>query len=122
MANLQRDVELEYELRIAAQPGSRSGVWRIPDANTGARNYYIIVEAVNKFGKLEEVPVMNEEDGKTYRVNQWGLRVEEQLFQQVAADKADDGIIQNNRFGNKKRGFLTPDYVMPTTGAAITQW
>lgn len=122
MASLQRDIELEYELRIAAHPGTRSGVWRIPDANTGARNYYIIVEAVNKFGKLEDVPVVNEEDGKTYRVQQWGLRVEEPLFRQVAADKSDDGIVQNNRFGSKKRGFLTPDYVMPTTGAAITQW
>lgn len=122
MNSLQRDVELEYELRIAAHPGTRSGVWRIPDANTGARNYYVIVEAVSKFGKLEEIPVVNEEDGKTYRVKQWGLRVDESLFQQVAADKTDDGIIQNNRFGTKKRGFLTPDYAMPTTGAAITRW
>ena len=34
----------------------------------------------------------------------------------------DDGIIQNNRFGVKKRGFLQPDYLMPTTGDAITRW
>ena len=48
--------------------------------------------------------------------------MDEDLFEQVAADKRDDGIIQNNRFGVKKRGYLTPEYLMPTTGAAITRW
>ncbi len=122
MATLQQDIELAYDLRIAAHPGERSGVWRIPDANLDARNYYIIVEAVGQYGNLYEVPVVNEEDGKIYRVRKWGLRVDEDLFEQVAADKRDDGIIQNNRFGIKKRGYLTPEYLMPTTGAAITRW
>ncbi len=122
MAMLQRDIDSEYELRIANHPGKRSGVWRVPDANLGARNYYIVVEALDRHGTPVEVPVVNEEDGKTYRVSQWGLRVDEALFRQVAADKTDDGIIQNNRFGLKKRGYLQPEYVMPTTGHAITRW
>lgn len=122
MAALQRDIESEYELRIANRPGERSGVWRIPDANLGARNYYIVVEALNRHGELVEVPVLNEEDGKTYRVSRWALRVDEAVFQRVAEDKTDDGIIQNNRFGVKKRGYLTPEYFMPTTGNAITRW
>ena len=122
MALLQRDIELEYDIRISSHPGGRSGVWRIPDANTMARNYYIIVEAVSRHGGLETVPVLNEEDGKVYRVKEWGLRVDEELFDRVAEDKTDDGIIQNNRFGVKKRGYLTPQYLMPTTGAAITRW
>ena len=122
MATLQRDIEIEYELRVASHPGQKSGVWRIPDANRDARNYYIIVEAVGRQGELLEVPVVSEEDGKTYRVKQWGLRVEEPEFEQIAADKKDDGIIQDNRFGVKKRGYLTPQYLMPTTGRAITKW
>jgi hypothetical protein len=122
MAVLQRDIESEYDLRIASHPGQRSGVWRIPDANPNARNYYIVVEAVSRQGKLLEVPVVSEEDGKTHRVKQWGLRVEEPLFRKIAADKTDDGIIQDNRFGVKKRGYLTPQYLMPTTGRAITSW
>ena len=122
MTALQRDLEAEYELRVASHPGQKSGVWRIPDANTNARNYYIIVEAVSRQGKLLEVPVVSEEDGKMHRVKQWGLRVEEPLFRQIAADKRDDGIIQDNRFGVKKRGYLTPEYLMPTTGRAITNW
>jgi hypothetical protein len=122
MAALQRDLENEYELRIANRPGERSGAWRIPDANPDARNYYIIVEAVDRHGELVEAPVTNEEDGKTYRVNRWGVRVDESLFRQVAEDKTDDGIIQNNRFGVKKRGYLSPEYQMPTTGDSITRW
>jgi len=122
MATLQQDIELAYDLRIAAHPGERSGVWRVPDANPGARNYYIIVEAVGPHGKIHEVPVVNEEDGKVYRVRKWGLRVDETLFERIAADKSDDGIMQNNRFGVKKRGYLSPEYLMPTTGAAITRW
>jgi hypothetical protein len=34
----------------------------------------------------------------------------------------DDGTINRNVFGNKKRGYLTPQYVIPTTGGAITEW
>lgn len=122
MDSLQADIEREYELRIVSRPGEKSGVWRIPDANPDARNYYIIVEAVTADGQVLELPIYNEEDGQTYRVPKWGLRVDETLFERIAADKGDDGIIQKNRFGIKRGGFLTPEYLMPTTGRAITSW
>jgi hypothetical protein len=68
------------------------------------------------------VPVINEETGQTERVSKWGLRVDEDVFRRIAADKQDDGIIQQREFGVKRSGQLQPDYRMPTTGAAITQW
>ena len=105
-----------------SRPDELSGVWRVPQRNPQARNFYIIVEAVTPDGTVLELPVTNEEDGKTYMVNKWGLRVDEQLFRQIAADKQDDGIIQHRRFGIKHRGALAPEYLMPTTGAAITSW
>jgi Family of unknown function (DUF6384) len=119
---LRARLEQTYELRIVSRPNEPSGVWRVPDRNPEARNYYIIVEAVTPDGKVLELPVLNEEDGKTSVVSKWALRVDEPLFRQVAADKQDDGIIQNRRFGIKGRGHLTPEYLMPTTGAAITAW
>lgn len=119
---LRAQLEQTYELRIVSRPNERSGVWRVPQRNPQARNFYIIVEAVTPDGKVLEVPVTNEEDGKTSLVNKWGLRVDEQLFQQIAADKQDDGIIQKRRFGIKRRGTRAPEYLMPTTGAAITSW
>jgi hypothetical protein len=50
------------------------------------------------------------------------LRVDESLFERIAADKQDDGIIQQSWFGVKRRGYLTPEYLLPTTGAALTAW
>jgi hypothetical protein len=122
MEGLRDEIEREYELRIVSRPGERSGIWRVPDANTNARNYYIIVEAVTPEGRVLKRTVVNEENGKSYEVDKWGLRVEEPVFERIAADKQDDGIIQQNRFGIKRRGYLTPEYLLPTTGGAITAW
>ena len=116
------DIKTGYELRIVSRPGERSGVWRVPDANPDARNYYIIVEAVSNNGQKLELPITNEEDGRTYYVKKWGLRVDKEVWERVAADKKDDGIIQNNLFGIKRSGSSTPDYLMETIGGAITSW
>ena len=112
----------EYQLRIVSREGVQSGVWRVPENNPNARNYYVIVEAVTADGKRLELPITSEEDGKTRTVKQWGLRVQASVFEQIKRDKMDDGIINNNVFGAKKRGYLQPNYFIPTTGGAITQW
>jgi len=112
----------EYQLRIVSREGVRSGVWRVPQNNPNARNYYVIVEAVTADGKRLAVPVTSEEDGKTQTVKEWGLRVKASVFEQIKRDKMDNGIIDNNVFGLKKRGYLQPRYLIPTTGGAITQW
>jgi len=112
----------EYELRITSRPGSPSGIWRDLQNNPGVRNYYIIVEAVTAQGERLALPITSEEDGTTRIVSQWGLRVDDAAFEKIRRDKLDDGIIQQNRFGVKERGYLTPRYLMPTTGKAITQW
>ena len=111
-----------YTLQIVSRPGEKSGVWRVPEANPDARNYYIIVEAVTPDGRTLQVPVVNEETGRIERVSKWGLRVDAEVFRRIAADKQDDGIIQQREFGVKRSGQLKPDYRIATTGAAITQW
>lgn len=120
LESLLTQLRASYTLRIVAGPDS--GVWRIPDINTGARNYYLIVEAIDANGRQLSVPILNEETGTTHTVRTWGLRVPEETFLSVRDDKEDDGIIQNNVFGHKRAGYLEPDYIFPTTGAAITSW
>ena len=44
----------EYELRIVSRPDTASGVWREPQIRAGARNYYVIVEAVTPQGRTAE--------------------------------------------------------------------
>ena len=120
--DLRSMLEQAYTLQIVSRPGEKSGVWRVPEANPKARNYYIIVEALAADGRTLQVPVVNEENGRTERVSKWGLRVEKAVFERIAADKQDDGIIQQRQFGVKQSGQLKPDYRIPTSGAAITQW
>jgi len=115
-------LDQEYRLRIVNRAGERSGVFRVPDLNTAAANYYIVVEGIDATGEPVTVPIQSEETGKTERVTQWGLRVDQATYNAVGRDKADDGIIERDRFGVKRRGYLTPDYEMKTTGGAITRW
>jgi hypothetical protein len=120
--DLRTVLDQEYTLRIVNRAGERSGVYRVPDLNTAAANYYIVVEGIDATGEPVTVPIKSEETGKTEHVTQWGLRVDQATYNAVGRDKADDGIIERDRFGAKRRGFLTPDYEMKTTGGAITRW
>ena len=122
LAELRTVLEQEYSLRIVNRAGEKTGVWRVPDVNTRARNYYIVVEAIDPTGRALTVPITSEETGKTEHVTKWGVRVDKETFDRVAQDKQDNGIIERDRLGFKSRGHLVPDYEMRTSGAAITRW
>jgi hypothetical protein len=122
MAALRDDLRAEFTLRIVNRPGEDSGVWREPLINRGARNDYLIVEAVAPNGKILPRPILNEETGVTSTVTKWGLRVTNDTFEKVMADKRDNGIIERNIVGQKKRGFLDVDYDMAVIGGTITKW
>ena len=94
----------------------------IPESNPNAQNYYLIVEAVDAGGDRLRLPIVSEENGRTARVWQWGQRVEEAKFQAVASDKQDDGIIQNNVIGTKRRGVLEHELQTGVLAGAITDW
>ncbi|MFK8068828.1 MAG: DUF6384 family protein [Gammaproteobacteria bacterium] len=111
-----------YKLRVVQEQGERSGVYRIPDANSSAKNYYLIIEAIDSRGNVLSLPITSEEDGKIKVVSKWGIRVDESVYKSVGADKKDDGIIQNRAVGKKERGQIYPEYSIPTNGSAITDW
>jgi hypothetical protein len=120
--SLDAQLALQYDLRVVSRPGELSGFERVPDDNPRAQNFYLVVEAIAPNGAALRVPIRNEETQRTDNVSKWGLRVDEETFRRVAADKRDDGIIQNNVVGAKRRGALAPEYSIATTGAAITRW
>jgi hypothetical protein len=122
LEELRADLRREYTLRIVSRPGAPSGVWRVPQRNPTGRNFYLVVEAVTPDGRVLSLPITSEEDGRTETVSAWGVRVSEDVFDQVRRDKSDDGIVQRNRLGEKRRGHLEPDYLMPVLGGAITKW
>lgn len=112
----------EYTIRVVLEKGVLSGVRRIPKANRRARNYYLIVEAIDKNGNVIEQEIQSEEKNKKSKVKRWGARVPKSVFDAVGADKQDDGIIQNNIVAVKSRGFIEPTPKMRTLGGAITEW
>jgi hypothetical protein len=122
LEDMQQTLLQQYELRILSRPGELSGVWRIPDANPNAQNFYLIVEAIDPDGNRLTLPIESEENGRIQRVTRWGQRVDEATFQAVADDKQDDGIIQNPVIGEKRRGRFLPDYRPGVLTGAITDW
>ena len=122
LAALRDELTREYTLTIVSRPGESTGVWRRPPGNSTARNYYIIVEAIGPDGRKLSLPIRNEESGATETVTKFGARVPQKVFEAVAQDKREDGIVQRNRFGVKPRGTLVVDYQMPFEGGFITKW
>jgi Family of unknown function (DUF6384) len=119
---LRTTLTQEYWLRIISRPGEQTAIWRVPQRNPNARNYYALVEAVTTEGRVLSLPIQSEEDGKTENVTKFGVRVSADVFEAIARDKRDDGIVQRNRLGDKKRGELDVTYTMPVMSGYLTKW
>ncbi|MEP3278144.1 MAG: DUF6384 family protein [Stappiaceae bacterium] len=122
LERLLSQLRVAYDVRVVSRPGTPSGLTRIPDVNTRTENFYLVVEAVGADEKPIALNIKSEEDGKTDRVSIWAQRVPERTFEAVRKDKADDGIVQKNLLGTKKRGFLQPNWQMRVEPGAITKW
>jgi hypothetical protein len=116
LETLRDQLPREYSLRIVSLTSRqvRTALHR--------RNYYLVVEAVAPDGGVIPLPVTSEEDGQTKTVNRWGVRVPEETYIAIDRDQRDDGVIQNARLGEKRKGEPDVAYAMPVLGGAITQW
>jgi hypothetical protein len=119
---LRAQLAREYALRIVSRPGEPSVVWRVPQRNPNARNYYAVVEAIDSNGRTIPLPILSEEDGRTDTVSKFGVRISAETYQAIARDKQDDGIVQRNRVGEKRRGELDVTYTTPVMGGMISKW
>ena len=119
---LTAQLRLEFTLRIASRPEEQTGLVRENNAAPGGRGYYLVVQALDLNEKPVVLRVRNEETGKTDSVSRFAVRVSQAIFQAVRTDKQTNGILQRSRLGEKRRGFLEPDYLMPVTEGRLTQW
>lgn len=122
LTTLRDTLRQEYQVLVVNREGINSGFWTFPEINRAATNYYIVVEALDPNGNALSLPILNEETGKTETVSMWGVRVAEDVYKAIEADKRDDGIIQRNLVGRKDYGFLDVTYAMPVLGGAVTRW
>ena len=122
LEQLTTSLRQAYTLRIVNRQGVQSGVWRHPNDNRNARNYYIVVDAIGPDGRRLEIPVTNEETGQIVRTATFAVRVPEAVYEQVKADKLDNGLVDNAAFGEKRAGETEVRYAFPTAGGAITRW
>lgn len=112
---LHGQIAAEYAIVIVG------GVWRYHTELDGVRNYYLRVQAIAADGSRVPVVIRNEEDGNTAEVREWGERVPKEVYDRVAADKQDNGIIDDDDFGSKRRGHLLAERLFEDLGQ-ITRW
>lgn len=124
--NLAEVLSMEYTLRIVNRSGVKSGIDRYYTDENGKRasGHYLIVEAVASDGSIIPMHIRNEENGKTERVKMWGERVANEVYERVKRDKLDNGIINDDIVGTKKRGYLSESFTMKEVikEGQITRW
>ena len=115
LEDLHALVVAEFEIVVTG------GVWRRLDSDPGVRNDYLVVEARTADGLRIPVTITSEEYGTTDQVLEWGERVPRDVYDRVGADKQDNGIIDDEHFGFKRRGFVTAERRYEDIGQ-ITEW
>lgn len=111
----------EYVLRIAGRPQDQTGFFREHPRFQG-RAYFVVVDAIASDGKPVALAVRNDETNQTETVSRFAVRVPFSTFEAVRNDKAKNGIVQNARLAEKRRGFIEPEYRMPVLEGRITRW
>jgi hypothetical protein len=111
----------EYVLRIAGRPQDQTGFFREHPRFQG-HAYFIVVDALDPSGKPVELKIRNDETNTTETVSRFAVRVPSETFDAVRNDKARNGIVQNARMAEKRRGFLEPEFRMPVLEGRITRW
>jgi len=111
----------EYVLRIAGRPQDQTGFFREHPRYQG-RAYFIVVDAIDPAGKPVQLPVRNDETNRTETVSRFAVRVPIETFDAVRNDKSRNGIVQNARMAEKRRGYIEPEFRMPALEGRITRW
>jgi len=122
LVQIRDTLSVGYSLHIVDRPDVKWGFWSFPEDYAAATDYYLVVEARDAAGNPVAVPVTDSASGRTDRVLIWALRVPEDVYRAVEADKADDGRIQHDLVGIKDTGFLEPDYTVDVLGGSLTRW
>jgi hypothetical protein len=81
-----------------------------------------VVDALDPAGNPVKLPIHNDETSQVETVSRFAVRVPTATFEAVRNDKALNGIVQNARLAEKRRGYMDPEFTMPVLDGRITRW
>ncbi len=122
LRQLAAQLQAVFEVRIISREGIPTGLTRIPEANPDAKNYYIVVEAIDPDGNVLNRSIVSEENGETVTADKWAQRVSKTIYDAVRRDKTEDGIVQKGVLGEKRRGELDINWRSGVQDGAVTKW
>jgi hypothetical protein len=102
-------------------PGGPDRVRSRASARSG-RVYFLVVDAIDPRGNPVKLPVWNDGTNQTETVSRFAGRVPAQTFEAVRSDKLRNGIVQNSRLAEKRRGLLEPEFLMRVLEGRLTHW
>jgi hypothetical protein len=82
----------------------------------------VVVDAIDPRGNPVRLPIRNDETNETETVSRFAVRVPVATFNAVRNDKQTNGIVQNAHLGEKRRGYLEPEFAMAVLPGRITRW
>jgi hypothetical protein len=128
LADLEGRLREEYTVSVA-DPRGKSGIDRYVPNGGPLSGYYLIVAARRPDGKVIPRRVHDRETNKVVEVTVWAERVPKEVYDRLARDKREDGILDETTFAVKRRGFPSEEVTMPgpdgkplTRTGQITQW
>ena len=103
-----------YEIHVLSRAGKKSGIDRyyLDDSGKRVSGYYLILEARDAEGKVLKRKIRSREDGSVKKVASWAERVPEKVYQRVAEDKREDGVVDDSLYARKKSGVQEEEVVM----------
>jgi hypothetical protein len=121
----------EYTIAVVADRGEQSGIDRYFTDASGERvsGYYLIVQAESPDGQVIPMAIRDAETGKTTTVRRWAEQVPKEVYDQIAADKQADGVVDARVVATKESGREKPTVQITSAigepiarGRQITQW
>lgn len=112
LANLKATLsyaETPLTFNVVDRAGVKSGVERNYSAS-GGKSWYLITEAIDPSGKVFPMTVASAESGTVKQARLFGVRVSKDVYENVKADKREDGHVDNRTLGNKPANSLTPRF------------
>lgn len=131
LRQLVDELDGEYTVEIVAEPGEKTGVdsYYTDESGTRISGYYLIVEALGPQRQKISRVIDNAETQTRETVSRWGERVPKEVYDRIAADKRDDGILEEKLFARKQRGQRQEEMLLRdangqplTRSTQITRW